>query len=359
MHPSFNLEIGNTCFSGQQLIEAVRKDLLVYEKDWQKSIVLFLQQWFLEGDEITVQTSGSTGKPQMIHLLKSKMKVSAAMTCDFFNLQPLDKALLCLSADNIAGKMMLVRAMERGLHLIAVNPVGCPLSDIKGRVKFSSMVPLQVQNCLDQKCLDKTDIVLIGGVAISDKMHTTLLNQDVACYISYGMTETMSHVALKKLNGSEASEWYQGLDDIRFSLDERGCLQIEAGKLGIEKLQTNDLCELQGIHRFRWMGRMDFVINSGGVKVSPEQLEKMLSPHIHLPFFVTGIPNEKLGEQVVIFIEAHSAEQIQVDEIQKVILSWPKYKRPKAIYFLSEFAYTSSGKINRNATKSQKRSLLF
>ena len=359
MHPSFTLEIGNECFSGQKLVEAVQKNHLAFYEGWQKSVVLFLQQWFNAEDDILVPTSGSTGKPQVIHLSKSRMRVSAAMTCDYFGLQPLDTALLCLSADNIAGKMMLVRAMERGLHLIAVNPVGCPLSVINGKVKFSAMVPLQVQHCLDRNCLDKTEIVLIGGVAISDKMHLALLKQNVSCYISYGMTETMSHVALKKLNGSETSEWYEGLAEISFSLDKRGCLQIEAPSLGIEKLQTNDLCELQGNHRFRWLGRFDFVINSGGVKVSPEQLEKLLSPYIHFPFFITGIPNDELGEQVVILIEAPSAEQIPVYQIQQVIMEWPRYHRPKIIYYLPEFAYTSSGKINRNATKFKRRYFVY
>ena len=355
MHPSFVLEIGNGIFSGQKLIEAVRNNHFGIEEEWEKSVLLFLQQWFNAEDDILVQTSGSTGKPQVIRLSKSRMKISAAMTCDYFDLKPYDRALLCLSAENIAGKMMLVRAIERGLHLIAVNPVGCPLSSITCSVKFAAMVPLQVQHCLEKKCLEKTEILLIGGVTVSGNMHEKLFKLPIASYSSYGMTETMSHVAIKKLNGAEASEWYEGLTGINFSLDPRGCLQIEALSLGIENLQTNDLCELQGKHQFRWLGRLDFIINSGGVKVSPEQLEKLLSPLMPYPFFITGIPNEKLGEQVVILIEATSAENIPVDQIKQLILEWPKYQRPKDIYFLPEFAYTSSGKINRNATKTKIR----
>jgi O-succinylbenzoic acid--CoA ligase len=351
MHPSFTFEIGNELFSGQQLIDLALNNKLAFKEEWQKSVVSFLKQWFNTSDEVLVQTSGSTGKPQMIHLSKAKMRASASMTCDYFGLKPLDRALLCLSAENIAGKMMLVRAMVRGLHLIAVNPVGCPLSDIKGKVKFSAMVPLQIQHCLESNCLDKTEIVLIGGVAISNKMHEELLKQTVSCYISYGMTETMSHVALKKLNGQDASDWYEALDDIQFSLDERGCLQIHATRLGVENLQTNDLCELKGTHQFRWLGRFDFVINSGGVKVNPEQLEKLLSPYILFPFFITGTPSEKFGEQIVLFIEAPSMEQIPVHQIQQIIKDWPKYKRPKDIFYFTKFVYTSSGKINRNATK--------
>ena len=351
MHPSFTLEIGNECFSGQKLMEAVEYDLLPVGLDWQKSVVLFLKQWLNPTDDVMVKTSGSTGNPQIIHLSKTIMRVSAAMTCDYFGLQPGDRALLCLSVENVAGKMMLVRAIERGLHLIAVNPVGCPLSTIMDKVKFAAMVPLQVQHCLQENCLDKTEMLLIGGVTVSDKMKEELQQHAVACYSSYGMTETMSHVALKKLNGPNASEWYEGLADIRLCLDQRGCLQIEARSLGIDKLQTNDLCELDGIHHFRWLGRVDFVINSGGVKVIPEQLEKLLAPYMDLPFFITGIPNETFGEQVVIFVEACLIEQISINKIVEVLQVWPKYQRPKAVYYLPSFVYTASAKINRGATK--------
>lgn len=353
MHPSFTLEIGNECFSGQKLIDSVEQNYLSASDEWQKSIVSFLRQWFNSTDIIAVQTSGSTGVPQIIYLSKTTMRISASMTCDYFGLQPGDRALLCLSSDNIAGRMMLVRAMERGLHLIAVNPVGCPLSTINESVKFSAMVPLQVQHCLEKNCLDKTEILLIGGVAVSDKMKDELMQHAVKCYSSYGMTETMSHVALKKLNGADASEWFEGLADIRFSLDQRGCLEIEAENLGIGKLQTNDLCELDGNHFFKWLGRVDFIINSGGIKVIPEQLEKILTPYVNFPFFITGIPNEELGEQVVIFVEASQEEQMPINQIFKALQKWPKYQRPKAIYYLPSFVYTATGKINRGATKAK------
>jgi O-succinylbenzoic acid--CoA ligase len=355
MHSSFTLEIGNQIYTGQKLFEAVRENHFDFDQGWQKSIFRFLQQWFNTKDDILVKTSGSTGKPQIIRLSKSKMKISAAMTCDYFGLNPQDKALLCLSAENIAGKMMLVRAIERGLHLIAVNPIGCPLSLITDSVKFAAMVPIQVQHCLESNCLDKTKKLLIGGVSVSEKMQERLIDIPVECYSSYGMTETMSHVAIKKLNGVDASEWYEGLAGIGFSLDDRGCLQIEALGLGIEKLQTNDLCELRGKHHFKWLGRLDFIINSGGVKVSPEPLEKLLSPFMPFPFFIIGVQDEKLGEQVVILVEASSKELIPVNEIQQIISEWPKYQRPKEIYFLPEFAYTPSGKIDRNASKTKIR----
>jgi O-succinylbenzoic acid--CoA ligase len=355
MHPSFTLQIGNDIFTPQKLKDVLQSEQLAFGEAWQKSVFRFLKQWFSEEDDISVHTSGSTGKPQVIHLSKSLMKESAAMTCDYFGLKPMDRALLCLSAEKIAGMMMLVRAIERGLQLVAVNPVGCPLSIINERVKFAAMVPIQVQHCLDKKCLDKTEILLIGGVAVSDHMQTELSAHSVRCYSSYGMTETMSHVAIKTLNGPDASEWYEGLDGISFSLDDRGCLQIAAKQLGVDQLQTNDMCELNGDTRFRWIGRLDFVINSGGIKVHPEKLEKLLSPCIPFPFFITGLENERLGEKVVIFIQASSVESIPVNEIRQLILEWPKYQQPKDSYFIPEFVFTLSGKIDRNATKTKAR----
>jgi len=355
MHPSFILEIDNRCFSGQHLVEAIEKDHLDLHVSWQNSIVKFLKQWLNDDEVMLVHTSGSTGNPQVIRLLKSQMRISASLTCDYFDLQPADRALLCLSVENIAGKMMMVRAMERGLHLIAVLPAGCPLSNISEKVKFAAMVPLQVQRCLKEKCLDRTEKLLIGGAAVSDKMLQELMEQAVACYCSYGMTETMSHVALKKLNGKNASEWFEGLADIRFSLDDRGCLTIDTGRLGIGKLQTNDLCELDGKNKFRWLGRIDFVINSGGVKVIPEKLEKLLSPILHFPFFISGIPDEEFGEKVVLLIEAPTAKDIPVDQLIGLFQAWPKYERPKNIFYIPAFSYTHSGKLNRGASLSCER----
>ncbi|MDP4292322.1 MAG: AMP-binding protein, partial [Bacteroidota bacterium] len=355
MHPSFTLVIGDRVYTASNIVEAVEKDRFPGEMQWQRSVVSFLKQWFNEDEDILAHTSGSTGEPRVIRLSKARMRISASMTCDYFGLKPRDRALLCLSAENIAGRMMLVRAMERGLHLDAVSPAGCPLSNTLEKVKFAAMVPLQVQHCLDRGCLDQAETILLGGAAVSDKMQDMLFRQEVKCYCSYGMTETMSHVALKKLNGPDASEWYEGLADARFDLDERDCLQITSAFLGIEKLQTNDICELDGQTRFRWLGRLDFVINSGGLKVSPEQLEKLLSPYMHLPYFITGLPDEELGERIVLFIEASSPDRVPLEQIQRAFGEWHKYKRPKAIYVVSQFVYTVSGKINRNATKAKER----
>jgi O-succinylbenzoic acid--CoA ligase len=255
--------------------------------------------------------------------------------------------------------MMLVRAIERGLHLIAVAPQGCPLSGIIENVKFSAMVPLQVERCIEDGCLDKTEQLLIGGAALPGQLMRSVQESPVACFISYGMTETMSHVALRRLNGPEASVWYEGLEGIHFSLDERGCLFIDAATLGIENIQTNDLCELQDNQHFKWLGRADFVINSGGIKIIPEQIENLLSNDIAYPFIISGIPHPTLGEQVVMLIEAAPDKSLALQLLIKATEICPQYCAPKQILFFPHFSYTSSGKIDRVKTISASKTPLY
>lgn len=375
MHPSFTLQIENECLKGETLLQRVHSHHVstttwIKNRDlgnvcevhsdhtstitpWIAALFSFLKEWFDESETISVKTSGSTGDPRPILLNKSAMRASANLTCDYFGLRPSDRALLCLSADYIAGKMMLVRAIERGLHLIAVSPQGCPLSSITETVQFAAMVPLQVQRCLDEQCLDRTEQLLIGGAAPSNQLLQSLQNSRTACYISYGMTETMSHVALRRLNGEGASLWYEGLNGIHFSLDRRGCLFIDAAPLGIENIQTNDLCALRDEHHFRWLGRVDFVINSGGIKIIPEQIELLLSSEVPYPFFISSIPHLTLGEQVVLIIESVADETMASMILQKAIEVCPQYQAPKQILFQPHFSYTASGKIDRNQTRKQ------
>lgn len=353
MHPSFSLQIGENCYTEETLRERVNSVSTQETEPWIKSIFSFLKEWLNDAEEITAKTSGSTGVPKTIQLKKKAMLASARLTCDYFGLQPMDKALLCLSVDYIAGKMMLIRAMERGLHLIAVSPQGCPLSNINKRVKFSSMVPLQVERCIKEGCLDRTEQLLIGGAALPNHLINSIQKSTTACYISYGMTETMSHVALKRLNGLQASEWYEGLNGIRFSLDQRGCLFIDAAPLSISGIQTNDLCELQDEQHFKWLGRVDFVINSGGIKIIPEQIELLFSNEVRFPFIIAGLPHPLFGEQVTMIIEADPDEALALKILKKANKICPPYKAPKKILFLPHFSYTSSGKIDRVKTSKQ------
>ncbi len=353
MHPSFSLQIENNYYQSETLLKRVNNTAITEAEPWIESIFSFLRDWLNDNDEITAKTSGSTGVPKPIRLKKRAMLASARLTCDYFGLQPMDKALLCLSTDYIAGKMMLVRAIERGLHLIAVSPQGCPLSGTSIKVKFSAMVPLQVERCIEEGCLDRTEQLLIGGAALPNHLLNSVQKTTTACYISYGMTETMSHVALRRLNGPRASQWYEGLTGIRFSLDQRGCLSIDAAPLGIANIQTNDLCELQDEQHFRWLGRADFVINSGGIKIIPEQIEFLLSTEVLFPFIITGIPHPLLGEQVVMIVEAAQDEILASQILKKANTICPQYHAPKQILFVPRLNYTSTGKIDRIKTAQQ------
>ncbi|NWJ49243.1 MAG: AMP-binding protein [Bacteroidetes bacterium] len=350
MHPSFSLQIEKDCYQGEALLKRANRAPITNTESWIESVFSFLRDWLNNAEEVTAKTSGSTGQPKLIHLKKESMLASAKLTCDYFGLQPLDKALLCLSADYIAGKMMLVRAIERGLHLIAVSPQGCPLSGIHEKVKFAAMVPLQVERCIEEGCIDKTEQLLIGGAALTNRLLNSVQKSTTACYISYGMTETMSHVALRRLNGSLASLLYEGLTGIRFSLDHRGCLFINTAPLGIESVQTNDLCELQDEQHFKWLGRADFVINSGGIKIIPEQIELLLSNEVSYPFIIAGIPHPLLGEQAVMIIEAESNDLLAAQLLKKANEVCPQYHSPKQILFVPQLTYTSSGKIDRAKT---------
>jgi o-succinylbenzoate---CoA ligase len=356
MHPSFSLQIEKNYYQGEALFKRMNSVSIAETEPWIESIFSFLRDWVNDAEEITAKTSGSTGHPKLIQLEKKAMLASAGLTCDYFGLQPMDRALLCLSVDYIAGKMMLVRAMERGLHLIAVSPQGCPLSNIIEKVKFSAMVPLQVERCLENDCLDKTEQLLIGGAALPGRLLNSIRESPTACYISYGMTETMSHVALRRLNGTRASAVYEGLTGIHFSLDPRGCLFIDATPLGIAGIQTNDLCELQDKQHFRWLGRVDFVINSGGIKIIPEQIELLLSNEVLYPFIISSIPHPLLGEQAVMIIETESNETLALQLLKKANEVCPQYHAPKQIFFVPHFIYTSTGKIDRVKTSKQFRS---
>ena len=212
------------------------------------------------------------------------------------------------------------------------------------------MVPLQVEHCLKERCLDKTEQLLIGGAALSGQLQQDIQKIPTACFISYGMTETMSHVALRRLNGPRVSLWYEGLTGILFSLDKRGCLFINAAPLDIESIQTNDLCELQDEQHFKWLGRADFVINSGGIKIIPEQIELLLSNDISYPFIISSIPHPLLGEQVIMIVETTSDKESTSQILKKAVEICPQYHAPKQVFFLPHFSYTSSGKIDRTKT---------
>jgi O-succinylbenzoic acid--CoA ligase len=333
------------------------EELLIFSKELSEDIFSFLELWFNEKDTIEVKTSGSTGKPKRILLKKEYMINSALATGNFFNLFENTKALLCLPVNFIAGKMMLVRALTLGWELNFVAPISNPLKNIKSNYDFAAMVPLQLENSLVN--ISKIKKLIVGGASVSNNLLNKLQKIETEVFATYGMTETITHIAVKKLNNFKSGilqekekEYYSILPNIKISKDERGCLIIDASKLSSEKIITNDLVEIISPTKFKWLGRLDTIINSGGIKLIPEQIEEKLTKIIEQRFFVAGIPDAILGEKLIMIIEAQKEEFYKNELFQKIkhLKSLSKYEIPKKIYFVNQFVETETKKVNKNKT---------
>lgn len=294
----------------------------------------FFSEWNNDSDRVLVHTSGSTGKPKPMMVEKKRMLNSARITCDFLGLKPGDSALLCMSLDYIAGKMVVVRSIERHLHLISVSPSGHPLKnidlkdvngkDVNGEITFAAMVPMQVYNTLqvpeERERLTHIRHLIIGGGAIDASLEKELqaLPGNITIWSTYGMTETLSHIALRRINGAEASEWYQPFDSVKISQTEEGCLVIDAPLVCAETLVTNDIVEIEPYiynkvekTRFRIKGRKDNVICSGGIKIQIEEVEEFLKPHLEKPFMLAKKKDEKFGEIAVLLTEDEDLKKVE------------------------------------------------
>lgn len=340
MHPSF--KINNTSFTEQSFIGFI-DNLLTSDEDYLKDIGLFLNEWINDKDYVVVNTSGSTGTPKEIKLLKEHMKNSAVATGEFFKLKENSTALLCLSATYIAGKMMLVRAMSLGWDIYLKAPTSNPLEG-DTTYDFAAMVPMQVTNSLDK--LQNIKQLIIGGAPVSKKLQEQLYKIRTQCYVTYGMTETCTHIAIKSLDVN-TEDVYEVLPNVTITQDDRECLAISATTISNETIITNDVVKLVSKTQFQWLGRFDSVINSGGVKLFPEQIEKKLSQLIISRFFIVGIPDETLGEQVVLVIETDSEFELDKKELSNRL---SKYEIPKTIFFIKKFEETPTGKVHRSNT---------
>lgn len=332
----------------------------------------FLQEWNSPSETLLVHTSGSTGKPKPMWVEKQRMLNSAHITCDFLGLRPGDSALLCMSLDYIAGKMMVVRSIERKLRLFSVKPSGHPLSDeslakmVEMDFDFVAMVPMQVYNTLqvpqERERLSRIKHLIIGGGAIDDALAEELRSLPGAVWSTYGMTETLSHIALRRLNGEEASEWYQPFDSVGVSLNSDGCLVIDAPLVCSEPLVTNDIAEIKqqetSSHSsdassslktssphvlFRIKGRKDNVICSGGIKIQIEEVENLLRQHLDAPFLLAKKKDEKYGEIAVLVTESGDLEGVEA--ICRQVL--PKYWVPRQYLHFDQLPMTETGKPKR------------
>ena len=308
----------------------------------------FLKEWNSTAETVLVYTSGSTGEPKPMLVEKKRMLNSARITCDFLGLQKGDTALLCMSLDYIAGKMMVVRALERGLQLVTVEPGGYPLrslltSPIGEKIVFAAMVPMQVYNSLlvPKECerLKAIRHLIIGGGAIDDALAQELKTFPHAVWSTYGMTETLSHIALRRLSGEAASDWYTPFDSVKVSLSDEGCLVIDAPEVCAQQLVTHDMAELLPDGRFRIIGRKDNVICSGGIKIQAEEVERDLRPHLRVPYLISKRQDRKFGEVVVLLTEGDPQEARHICE---AVL--PKYHQPKVYVKVDKIPLTETGK---------------
>ena len=319
----------------------------------------FLAEWHNDSPTVLVHTSGSTGKPKPMLVEKRRMQASARITCRFLGLHEGDTALLCMPLDYIAGKMMVVRALTCGLQLVSVPPSSHPLatshlSPFPSRLDFAAMVPLQVWNSLqvpeERHRLMHIRHLIIGGGAIDQALASQLADFPHQVWSTYGMTETLSHIALRRLNGPEASDWYTPFDGVALSLTDEGCLIISAPAVHEGPLVTNDIAELSppapasSLRRFRILGRKDNVVCSGGIKIQIEEVERLLRPHLHVPYMITKAPDEKLGEQVVLLTESKTVG----DVLALCRLHLPKYWVPRRILSVDRLPLTETGKPARH-----------
>ncbi|WP_051203348.1 AMP-binding protein [Hugenholtzia roseola] len=341
--------------------------------DYFIEIVVFIKEWLEGKTDFMLHTSGSTGSPKAIKVARHQMQASAQTTLAALRLGKNDRALLAIPAQFIGGKMMIVRALCAQMELYVIKPQGNPLAFWEADLKkttlldFAAFVPLQMQTILSETpekiaLIEQMRAIILGGAALPYGLESKLRKlrklSKVEIYATYGMTETLSHIALRRINGRQADDYFQTLAPTKVALDERDCLVISAPHLDLPHLVTNDLAELRSPTEFRYCGRYDNIINSGGVKIEPEKIERLLEKALialglEAHFVIVGLPDERLGEKVACLWERANAWDEKTEQVLKKYLEkhLSKYENPKNFYYLTPFPKTESGKINRLALK--------
>lgn len=310
--------------------------------DFERPVGEFLLDWFDQNDYIEMQTSGSTGIPKIMYVKKQTMVNSAIATGNFFDLMPDNKVLHCLPAKYVAGKMMFVRGFVLGLDMDFVAPTSNPMKNNDTVYDFAAMVPLQAQNSMAK--LNQVKKLIVGGAKIAAPLEKQLMKLKTDIYETYGMTETVSHIAAKKVGVKH----FTVLPNVSVERDDRNCLVIHAPSISDEAIVTNDLADLVSDTEFIWRGRIDNVINSGGIKLSPEQIEAKLASHFERRFFIASVADETLGEKLILAVEgeAYTLPENVFDKLDK-------YERPKEVVFIPTFKETGNGKVVRKTSLDQ------
>lgn len=326
----------------------------ILHENWNPSVLdqdirTFLKDWYDPRDYIEAFTSGSTGKPKRIRLQKTFAANSARATLKYFSIAPGSDALLSLPVRYIAGRMMLIRALEGRLHLHTAEPSSRPRIPDRP-IDFAAFTPHQFYNLIDIPDFIpavKIKNIILGGSQVPSDVSEKADGFKGKIFETFGMTETYSHVAIRSVY-PDVSSYFEAVPGVTF-YTENDCLVIRAPHLGIESLRTNDRVRLLDEQHFEWIGRADFVINSGGIKIFPEEIEKKLADEIGKPFFITGIPHPALGEQVALVLEKeHFIKNLVNEKIFNRKLS--KYEKPRTTIYVHRIEKTPTGKINRSAT---------
>lgn len=344
------IRLNGQYYSEDELTSLISEKLsLPHLQEWERELFSFLQVWFSPSDFIEAQTSGSTGEPQTILLPKTTMQQSARRTIEFFGLQAGNRILLSLPCRFIAGKMMVVRAIIGQMDLITVDPSTDFDLLINETFDFGAMVPNQVFKLLEsptgKEKIENIRNLLIGGSSVPANLELQISQLTNRVVSTYGMTETASHIAIRELSGGKRSDIYHCLQGISITTGPNDCLQIRDYEF-TDPLQTKDIAEILSPTSFRILGRIDDVIISGGIKYWPEKIEKALLSAIQGRFVISSLPDEKLGEKLVLVIEGESTDIEVINGKLAEIL--PSFERPRAIYFLGKFPETPNWKLKRH-----------
>ena len=325
----------------------------------EENAIQFCRGWLNGQEDFGFETSGSTGKPKSIVFTRAQLEASALLTCQALHLKPGYSVLVCLDTKFIAGAMMLVRSMVIGMDMVIETPSVNPLNSISEPVDFVALVPYQLSTILERTpaVLNNVKIVIVGGAPMEKALIPHLEVYTSQFYATYGMTETITHVALQKLNGPDKQDCFQFLPGVHASTDNRGCLVIKASHLGPLPVVTNDLVTILNETTFLWIGRFDATINSGGIKVQAGKVEHAAASalrqlEIRRRFFVRGSFHSKLGEQVTLYVEGYPLNQDQEQDLHQHMTGYlHPYELPKLILYVPKFVETSTQKVDRVATQ--------
>jgi len=362
------LSIDFSSLSTEQIISLADAELAAGLADWQKNIWNFISDWYRYPDKrVAVTSSGSTGAPKQILHSHQAMLASAAMTCEALALKPGDTALLCLPVTKISGMMMVVRCIYNKMKIYCVEPSLRPLSGLdlfspstlaKGPggedIDFASFTPAQFYEIMESdkafETAQRLHKIILGGEEVRGAMSQRIRTMPNEVYATFGMTETISHIALKRLNCPATDKGYKVLPGISIHSNYTNCLVIEAPQLGQPHLETNDIIRIIGPGEFEWLGRKDNIINSGGIKINPEELEGQLAAQITSPFFISAVIDDRLGQKLVLVMQADKVNEEQLNNIRSSVHPLEKTHHPREILLIHQFARTETGKIKRRET---------